>query len=112
MYIIGDVIELDCGYGPHENIQKCTIIGVDACFNVWHEPIWSIKIRAACGDVFNTDKPRDANEQIRYKNDFYMYLKYIKEKINPWRIQNDLDELTEEQAKECFDIISKVNNGK
>ena len=45
MWKVGDVIKLDCGYGPQEDIQDCTILNIDASFTVFKEPIWNIRIK-------------------------------------------------------------------
>lgn len=109
-YKIGDIIELDCGYGPAQNILKCKTLDITPSFNVFNEPIWDIYVEDSSGKKFHTDKPRNPAEYVQYKKDLDGFINYVFKVINPVRIKADLEPMNEEEAVECFEILRRVHN--
>lgn len=108
-YKIGDVIELDCGYGPKENMLKCIILDIQPSFNVFREPRWDIYVVDPSGEKFYTELPRDPAKYIKYKKDLAGFISHVKEVINPWRIKNELEPLSDNEVIQCFEILTKVH---
>lgn len=109
-YKIGDIIELDCGYGPQENVLKCVILDIQPSFNVFKEPRWDIYVVDPDGEKFYTELPRNPAEYLQYKKDLTGFINYIFKVINPIRIKADLAPMNEEEAIECFEILRRVHN--
>lgn len=108
-YKIGDFIELDCGYGPQENMLKCIILDICPSFTVFKQPIWDIYVVDPSGAKFHTDLPRDPAKYIKYKKDLHSFFSHVNEVINPWRVKNDLEPLSSDEAMQCFEILTKAH---
>lgn len=52
---VGDVIEIDCGYGPREDMQRVTVIDIGQSIDLWNKALTlpCITVRDSNGETFS-----------------------------------------------------------
>lgn len=53
--VAGDVVTLDCGYGPHTDDQPCKILSIFNTSGLWGDARRSARVKMPSGEEFDTD---------------------------------------------------------